>query len=87
MLARFRHLFTEHPKSVGETYLQHMGSALSFAKALSTAVFFATAHAVLPFVFTKSASRIVISLHERMVAHRSRSEDTGPFDEAPKQGL
>lgn len=67
-LGRF---FTEHPASVGENYLQHLGSALSFAGPLLLASACALAHALLPFLFPKTASRIVTRLHERMVAHRT----------------
>jgi hypothetical protein len=33
-----RRLFTEHPESVGESYFEHMGVALSFAGPLLTPV-------------------------------------------------
>lgn len=65
--------FTEHPASVGENYLQHLGTALSFAGPLLLAALCATAHALLPGLFPRTASRIVTRLHARMVTHRVRS--------------
>ncbi|VVE14076.1 capsule biosynthesis protein [Pandoraea eparura] len=65
-------IFTQHPASVGENYLQHMGSALSFALPLLGACLACLAHAFLPFLFEKTGSRIIVRLHERMVTHRDR---------------
>ena len=57
--------FTEHPRSVGESYWQHMGVALSFAGALFVAAAASLVHAVFPFLCTKTGSGIVLKLHER----------------------
>ncbi|VVE48057.1 DUF6356 family protein [Pandoraea anhela] len=65
-------IFTQHPASVGENYLQHMGTALSFALSLLGAFLACLVHAVLPFAFEKTGSRIIVRLHERMVANRHR---------------
>ncbi|AJP56735.1 hypothetical protein UC34_06550 [Pandoraea vervacti] len=64
--------FTRHPASVGENYLQHMGSALSFALPLLGACLACLVHAVLPFAFEKTGSKIIVRLHERMVTNRHR---------------
>ncbi|ODP31490.1 DUF6356 family protein [Pandoraea sp. ISTKB] len=65
-------IFTQHPASVGENYLQHMGSALSFALPLLGACFACLIHAILPFAFEKTGSKIIVRLHERMVTNRHR---------------
>ncbi|WP_232424685.1 DUF6356 family protein [Pandoraea sp. B-6] len=65
-------IFTQHPASVGENYLQHMGSALSFALPLLGACLACLVHALLPFLFEKTGSRIIVRLHDRMVTHRNR---------------
>ena len=65
-------LFTEHPASVGENYVEHMGSALSFAGPLFIASLCALMHAALPFAFEKTASGIVTKLYGRMVTNRSK---------------
>ena len=58
-------LFTQHPASVDETYLGHMAFAGWFASRLFMAAFAALVHAVLPFLFETTASRIVRELYER----------------------
>ncbi|MDR3398941.1 MAG: DUF6356 family protein [Pandoraea sp.] len=65
-------IFTQHPASVGENYLQHMGSALSFALPLLGAFLACLVHAVLPFMFAKTSSKIIVRLNERMVTNRHR---------------
>jgi hypothetical protein len=57
---------TDHPASVGETYLQHMRTALSFAGPLAMAAGAALVHAFLPSIFVTTASRTVKTLHDRM---------------------
>ncbi|HVL59343.1 MAG TPA: DUF6356 family protein [Burkholderiaceae bacterium] len=67
-----RALFTEHPRAVGETYLQHLRNAAGFGLALVAAGAACLVHAVLPFVFERTASQAVERLHARMRArHRS----------------
>ncbi|MFL4989952.1 MAG: DUF6356 family protein, partial [Microvirga sp.] len=46
-----KRLFTDHPDSVGEGYLEHMNVALSFAGPLLAAGLAALIHAFLPFLF------------------------------------
>ncbi|SIT17076.1 hypothetical protein SAMN05421759_12525 [Roseivivax lentus] len=58
--------FTDHPASVDETYLEHMRFAASFAGKLLLAGCAATVHAILPWMFEKTASRIIRDLHHRM---------------------
>ncbi|VVD86952.1 capsule biosynthesis protein [Pandoraea iniqua] len=65
-------IFTEHPASVGENYTQHLGSAVSFALPLLGAGLACLVHALLPFAFEKTGSKIIVRLHERMVTHRHR---------------
>ncbi|MEM6661536.1 MAG: DUF6356 family protein [Pseudomonadota bacterium] len=57
--------FTEHPASVGESYLQHLGFALWFAANLAWAALAALMHALLPFTFQKTGSRIIAKLYAR----------------------
>ena len=58
-------LFTDHPASVHETYFGHMAFAAWFASRLFMAAGAALVHAVLPFMFETTASRIVRELYER----------------------
>ncbi|PWE34194.1 hypothetical protein DDZ14_00295 [Maritimibacter sp. 55A14] len=63
-------IFLDHPQSVNESYLQHARFALRFALSLLAAGLAALIHAVLPFLFEKTASRIVADLHARTQARR-----------------
>ena len=67
--------FSEHPASVGETYVQHMGVALTFGFTLLAAAFACLVHAVFPFLFTATARVAIQKLHQRMVTHRDRRAD------------
>ena len=64
--------FTEHPRSVGENYWEHMAASLTFAATMLLGAVAALVHSVFPFLLVKTGSRIVTRLHERMVAHRAR---------------
>ena len=59
-------LFTEHPNSVDETYWQHMRFAGGFSVRLFAAAFAALVHALLPFLFERTASRMIDAMHHRM---------------------
>lgn len=65
-----KNLFTEHPKSVNETYLEHMHMSSSFGFWLLLATCCAFVHAILPFLFEKTASGIIKGLYGRMVSNR-----------------
>ena len=65
-------LFTDHPASVNESYVEHMEMSGSFAFWLFIAGFCATVHAIFPFLFEKTGSRIITKLHDRMVTGRVR---------------
>lgn len=61
-----RRAFTEHPESVGETYTEHLFAALGFALTMARAAICCAVHAFLPFLFTRTGSRAVAELVERM---------------------
>lgn len=65
-----RRLFTEHPASVGETYLQHLCAASGFACRMFFGAMACFLHALLPFAFQHTGSDCIESLHERMVVKR-----------------
>jgi hypothetical protein len=64
--------FTEHPRSVGESYWEHMAVSLSFAGAMLLGAGAALVHALLPFLFVRTGSGIIDRLYQRMVAQRAR---------------
>ena len=59
-------LFTEHPQSVDETYFEHMRFAAGFSGRLFLASCAAFVHAFLPFLFEKTASGMIKTMHHRM---------------------
>lgn len=59
-------LFQKHPETVGETYLEHRATAHGFAGRLMLASFACFIHGILPFVYIKTASGIVMNLNYRM---------------------
>ncbi|HEY1071880.1 DUF6356 family protein [Brevundimonas sp.] len=66
-------LFTEHPKSVGETYFEHMGMAASFGAAMFIGAAACFVHALIPGLCVRTGSGVVTDLHHRMVTHRTKS--------------
>lgn len=58
-------LFTAHPASVDESFGEHFFFALKFAALLFAAAGAALVHAILPFMFEKTASKIVAKLYHR----------------------
>jgi hypothetical protein len=58
-------LFLDHPQSVGETYGEHARFAFGFSMRLFGAAFAALIHAILPWMFEKTASTIVADLYQR----------------------
>lgn len=69
-----RKMFTEHPETVGETYWQHMGMALSFAGTMIAAGFACLVHGFFPFLCVKTGSKAITGLHDRMVTNRARHQ-------------
>jgi|SRR5580658_7774523 hypothetical protein len=63
--------FTAHPKTMGETYAEHLGMATSFGWRMVVAGTACMLHGVLPFLFVGTGSRAVSELHQRMIVGRS----------------
>lgn len=59
-------LFTEHPASVGESYVRHLRSALGFGFRMMLAGSGCLIHGVLPFVCARTGSQCVSKLHSEM---------------------
>ncbi len=63
-------LFKDHPKSVGETYFEHMRAALWFSTTMARAAVCCFVHAFFPFLFTRTGSSAIERLFEAMVTAR-----------------
>lgn len=65
MVAAMKSLFLTHPRSVDESYVEHMAFAGRFSGQLLLAAGAALVHAVLPFAFEKTASRMIAEMYAR----------------------
>jgi Family of unknown function (DUF6356) len=65
-------IFTTHPHTVGETYLEHLESASHFGSRMIAAGVACMLHGLFPFLFVTTGSQTIRHLHERMITHRSR---------------
>ncbi len=70
--------FTSHPASVNESYVEHLGSACSFAFPMIGAGFACLLHGLFPFLFVTTGSSTIRGLHERMVVNRVRQKNEAP---------
>lgn len=64
--------FIEHPESVGESYGEHFVHANSFGIRMVLGGIACMLHGFLPFLFVKTGSKQIESLHGRMVVNRSK---------------
>ncbi|MFQ5468187.1 MAG: DUF6356 family protein [Kiloniellaceae bacterium] len=65
-------LFTAHPASVDETYPEHMAVASAFGGRLILAGLACLVHGIFPFLFVKTGSNAIATLHGRMATNRRR---------------
>ena len=73
-------LFTDHPASVGESYAEHLVTASGFGLRMVLAGLACMVHALLPFLFVKTGSVQISTLHDKMLANRRRNPVTGALD-------
>ncbi len=65
MIAAMKSLFLTHPRSVDESYFEHMAFAGKFSGKLFLAGFCALVHAFLPFLFERTASGMIAEMYAR----------------------
>jgi hypothetical protein len=71
-MTTLQRLFTEHPASVNETYLQHLRSAMCFGSAMVLAGIACMIHGLLPAAFITRGSDTIRVLYDRMITNRCR---------------
>lgn len=69
-------LFTKHPHSVGETYVEHARFAFGTGIRMVFAGFACIIHGIFPFLFVKTGSTTITSLHEGL--SKRTSKETHP---------
>ncbi len=65
MIAATKKLFLTHPQSVDESYVEHMAFAGRFSGKLFLAAGAALVHAILPFAYEKTASRMIAEMYAK----------------------
>lgn len=73
-------LFTEHPRSVGESYGEHLMMAGGFGARMILGGLACLVHAIIPALFTRTGSRIIAGLYGKMIAARGAKKHGSPFD-------
>ena len=82
-------VLTRHLDEVGESYLQHLRHALSFALTMLVGAVVCFMHALMPFLFERTGSRLIERLHDRMVVNRTKltpSKIRAPWRATPSRG-
>ena len=64
--------FTRHPTEVGESYVQHMGTAAGFGATMLLGGLCVMVHAIFPFLFVNTGSRTMDKLHKKMTKRVDR---------------
>jgi hypothetical protein len=67
----FGRLFTEHPKSLGMSWAGHGIGAVIIGARMVGAGMACIIHAAVPALFTETAGRTVMSLHDHMVKRKA----------------
>ncbi|MEZ5831595.1 MAG: DUF6356 family protein [Dongiaceae bacterium] len=66
-------VFLAHPRTVGESYLEHCGFAFRIATRLLLAGSAALLHAAVPCLCETTASRIILAMNADIVARRAKA--------------
>ena len=69
-----KNIFTEHPKSLGESYFQHMKFAIYIGFNMIIGGFALLIHAIFPFMLLKTGSNLLFKTTYRFVARVPRIE-------------
>jgi hypothetical protein len=70
-------LFTDHPRSVGESYVEHARTAAHFGTAMLLGGAACLVHAVIPAWCTRTGSNTVRKLHAEMTRRNAAAVSEG----------
>jgi hypothetical protein len=65
-------LFSDHPASVNESYVQHFATAMGFGLRMIWGGLVCMLHAIVPGFCCTKASEMIGELHDRMITNRKR---------------
>ena len=71
-------IFLSHPRSVGESYGEHAATAMRFGATMVVGGVACMVHAVLPTLFTRTASNTVKTLYGRMKSRQPNFAERPP---------
>lgn len=85
MIRMLKRLFSDHPREVGETYLQHLGQAMGFGLRLARLSATAFLHGVVPGVHKTTVSDEIRAMARDLggraeEARECRMRDAGVWD-------
>ena len=85
MIRAFKRLFVDHPREVGETYIEHAGVATRMGWRLARLSGCAFIHAVMPGAHKTTVSTTIKRMADDMgyraeIAREARMKDAGAFD-------
>jgi hypothetical protein len=82
LCAMFDRLFLSHPRSVGESYGEHAATAARFGFTMIGGGIACVVHAIVPVLFTRTASDAVKRLYAQMKARQPAfAQDKPAFDQ------
>ena len=67
----FAQLFQDHPKSLGMSWSEHGAGAIVIGARMVGAGVACMVHAIVPALFTETAGKTVISLHDHMMKRKA----------------
>jgi hypothetical protein len=74
-------LFLAHPRTVGESYLEHCAFAFRIGSRLLLAGSAALVHAAVPCLCETTASRIILAMNADIVARRAKANPSNTAKE------
>lgn len=77
-------LFTKHPHSVGETYLQHMRVAMTYGGKMVLGGLACMMHGIFPFLFVNTGSQTALKLCERFLSRNAAGQSSISAPETDK---
>ncbi len=72
-------LFVDHPKSLGMSWAQHGAGAVVIGARMVGAGIACIVHAAVPGIFTQTAGKPVIDLHELMMRRKAGAANPNPW--------